>query len=108
FSAALDQSVNVSEPRFLAHVGLYRVRQGRFEDAARARTRIRWFGDDPQPHPLVKLLDAEIAWATGAPQEALEHVGKDEGLRADMVRGRALFDLGRYQDALAEFESALE
>lgn len=108
FEEALAAADKVVDPRFLARVGLARVRQGKIADAARIRSEIRWFAADPEPHPLVTMLDVELLLARGLPQEALDAIGERSGLQAASVRGRAKLDLGDAPAALKEFEAALE
>jgi tetratricopeptide (TPR) repeat protein len=108
FATALDKAVGVAEPRFLVRVGLLRMQQGRLADAARARSEIRWYADKPQPDPLVLALDAELRLASGMAREAFVAVEKEGGLRAARLRGRALFDLGRWEEAVAELDQALQ
>ncbi len=107
-NAALEKATGPEEPRFLARVGLAHIAEGRIVDAAKVRGEIRWYAADPQPFPLVMALDAELLLARGLPSEALEAVGDLSGVRATAIRGRALFDLGRSEEALAAFEKALE
>jgi len=107
FGKALDKSVDVAEPRFLARVGLMRVQQGQLADAAKLRSQIRWYADKPQPDPLVIALDAELRLASGMTREAHAAVAKEGGLRAAGLRGRALFDQGKWDEALAELDQAL-
>jgi tetratricopeptide (TPR) repeat protein len=108
FKTDLGQAVGVKDPRFLARVALLRIAQGELQSAAVARTSIRWYAEKPQPHPLVKLVDAELFLARGLPEAALAEVGKDDGLRAAKLRGRALLDNNQPKEALIEFEGALE
>lgn len=106
-NTALKEAEGPDEPRFLARVGLARIAQGRIVDAAKIRGQIRWYAADPDSHPLVKALDAELLLARGLPSEALGEIGDMTGVRAAGLRGRALFDLGRSEDALEAFEKAL-
>ncbi|HWM87099.1 MAG TPA: tetratricopeptide repeat protein [Kofleriaceae bacterium] len=108
YAKALDKTVGVVEPRFLARLGLLRVHQGQLADAAKARSEIRWYADKPQPDPLVIALDAELRLASGMAREAFAAVQKEGGLRAAKLRGRALFDLGRWEEALPELDQALQ
>jgi tetratricopeptide (TPR) repeat protein len=107
FTKALEKAVNVSEPRFLARLGLLRVQQGQLADAAKLRSQIHWYADKPQPDPLVIALDAELRLASGTPREAYAAVAKEGGLRAAGLRGRALFDQGKWDDAMSELDQAL-
>jgi tetratricopeptide (TPR) repeat protein len=108
FSKALEGAVNVVEPRFLARVGLLRMQEGKLAQAARARSEIRWYADKPQPDPLVIALDAELRLATGLAREAFAAVEKEGGLRAARLRGRALFDMGKWEEAVTELDQALQ
>ncbi|HTE56066.1 MAG TPA: tetratricopeptide repeat protein [Kofleriaceae bacterium] len=108
FAKALDLAVNVPEPRFLVRVGLHRVQEGQLSDAARARKDIRWYADKPQPDPLVIALDAELRLASGLPREAFAAMEKEPGLRAARLRGRALFDMGKWEEAVTELDQALQ
>jgi tetratricopeptide (TPR) repeat protein len=108
FTKALDKATGVNEPRFLARLGLLRLHEGKLADAAKTRAEIRWYADKPQPDPLVVSLDAELRLASGMAREAHAAVAKEGGLRAANLRGRALFDLGRWDEALAELDQALQ
>ncbi len=75
--------------------------------AAKARDAIAWYGKNkPEPDPLVALVDAGLALASGLPERALD-VAKGGSVRAMLMRGQALLDLGRAEDALAELDHAL-
>jgi tetratricopeptide (TPR) repeat protein len=108
FSAGIAKAAGPTSPRFLARIGLARIRQGRIVDAARIRSEIRYYAADPQLNPLVKGLTVELLMARGKPQAALNELGDQVGLRASSIRGRALFDLGKASDALVIFEAALK
>jgi len=54
------------------------------------------------------LVDAELFLARGLPYAALAEVGKDDGLHAAKLRGRALLDSNQPAEALIEFQAALE
>tara|TARA_R110002096_G_scaffold44526_8_gene120238 strand:- start:44429 stop:46555 length:2127 start_codon:yes stop_codon:yes gene_type:complete len=111
FSSSLNNASadnGPQEPRFLVRLGLARVSQGRIIDAAGKRSAIRWYAADPEGHPLVALLDAELLMARGLPKAALEALESTTGVRATMIRGRALFDTGDVSGALKAFEEALE
>src|SRR5882762_7948396 len=88
FAKSLDKAVGVAEPRFLVRIGLLRAQEGQLADAAKARSLIRWYADQPQPDPLVIALDGELRLASGMAREALAAVEKEAGLRAARLRGR--------------------
>ncbi len=108
FDKALGKATESKRPSFLARVGLGRIVQGRVTEAAALRSEILWFAADPQPNPLVTLLDAELLLARGLPNDALDALGDASGLRSLSIRGRAYFDLNKMAKALEEFESALK
>jgi tetratricopeptide (TPR) repeat protein len=108
FAAELGKAEGVSDPRFLSRVGLLKVQQGKLADAAKARAEIRWYADNPQPDPLVGILDAELRLASGLARDAYGGVEKVEGLRAARLRGRALFDMGKAAEAREELGEALK
>lgn len=109
FGELLDKSLGVYEPRYLARVALGRIIQGRLSDAAETRAKIAWYGSStPQQHPQVALVDAELMLAAGLPERAMETIGKVKGLRAQLVRGRALLDLNKPTEAYEELQAALE
>ena len=105
---ALTKATGVKEPRFLARVALARILQGRLGDAALVQTDIKWYGKGKaDPDPLVTLVNGATALAGGTPEASLEILSKLEGTRAQLLRGQALIDLGRYKDALTELDAAL-
>jgi tetratricopeptide (TPR) repeat protein len=108
FTKALEKATGVHEPRFMARLGLLRLHEGKLADAARTRAGIRWYADKPQSDPLVVSLDAELRLASGMAREAHATVAKEGGLRAANLRGRALFDMGRWDEALTELDQALQ
>jgi tetratricopeptide (TPR) repeat protein len=97
-----------AEPRFLARLAMGKLDLGEVSAALELRTSIRWASLEPQLHPQVAVLDAELFVATGQPGAAVATIEGLEGLAAHLVRGRALLDLGRESDAAAEFDAALE
>jgi tetratricopeptide (TPR) repeat protein len=101
------QASGYTEPRFLARIALVRLDRGKVTEAGLLRQKIRYFGDAPGRDPLALLLDAELYMATGMPEDAVAAVGENPTLRGHLVKGRALLDLGKPKDALAEFEAAL-
>jgi tetratricopeptide (TPR) repeat protein len=103
----LELARGLSEPRFLARIALHRLRQGRFDQAANARQRVRWADKKPESDPLVRVFDGELAWVRGDADAALKLVGHANDLRSRMLRGKALFDLDQFSAARAEFEGAL-
>jgi tetratricopeptide (TPR) repeat protein len=108
FAAELALASGATDPRFLARVGLLRAQQGKLTDAAQARGEIRWYAEKPQQDPLVAILDAELRLASGLARDAYAGVEKVEGLRASRLRGRALFDLGKANEAREELGEALK
>ena len=107
FSENLDKARGVKEPRFLARVALARISLGKISEAASARKQIVWYGEKaPQADPLVAQIDAEFLLARGLPESALQKLKKVSGIRAQRLRGRALYDLGRFREAIEELEAA--
>jgi tetratricopeptide (TPR) repeat protein len=96
----LDAAVatGTADARFLARVALALLEEGRYEDAFTARTRIRARAADL----LLPAIDAELLLAGGRPDEAINTVGAGEDPRSRAVRGRALYDVGRYEDAIVQ------
>src|SRR6185503_17260940 len=94
----------LAEPRFLARIALGRLERGKVTEAGQMRQRIRYFGDAPGRDPLLMLLDAELFMASGMPEDALAAVGDNPTLRGHLLKGRALIDLGKPSEALAEFD----
>ncbi len=108
FDQYLGKAQGVSEPRFLARVALAQLLRGSIEAAGQTRTKIVWYGQETSASdPIVSLLDASLNWAWGLPSSALSKVGEIKGPQAHLVRGSALYDLGRPADAMAEFEALL-
>jgi tetratricopeptide (TPR) repeat protein len=109
FSENLGKAQGVREPRFLARVALAQVANGRLDLASEIRGRIVWYSKEPkEAHPLVATVDASLEWASGRAATALELVKGVDSVRARHVRGRALYELGRVEDAVAEFEAILK
>jgi tetratricopeptide (TPR) repeat protein len=109
FSENLGKAEGVREPRFLARVALAQVANGRLDLASEIRGRIVWYSKEPkETHPLVATVDASLEWAIGRAGQALELVKGIDSVRARHVRGRALYELGRVDDAVAEFAGILE
>ena len=108
FSKALDLATNVREPRFLVRLALHREAQGELAEAVRLRRDIRWYADKPQPDPLVVALDAELRLSSGMARDAFAQMEKEPGLRAARLRGRALFDMGKWEEAVSELDQALQ
>jgi tetratricopeptide (TPR) repeat protein len=102
------QASGLDEPRFLARIALARLDRGKVADAGLLRQKIRYFGTAPGRDPMALLLDAELFMATGMPDDALAAVGDNPTLRAHLVKGRALLDLGKAKAGLAEFDLALK
>lgn len=107
YGATLAKAAGVGEPRFLARVGLGRLAAGKVVEAMALRETITWYSEEPQVHPLVAALDGRLLLARGLPDAALATVGETPGLAAHKVRGMALFDLGRWDDAGRELDAAL-
>lgn len=108
-SENLDKAKGVREPRFLARVALTHLAQGDLVVAASARKKIRWYGEsEPKANDLVVLFDAGFLLARGLPRSAFQKLKTIEGLRAQELRGRALYDQGTMKDAIEEFERAIE
>lgn len=109
FAENLGKAEGVREPRFLARVAMAQVATGRLDLASEIRGRIVWYSKEPKEvHPLVATVDASLEWASGRSSQALELVKGLDSVRARHVRGRALYELGRVEDAAAEFEGILE
>jgi tetratricopeptide (TPR) repeat protein len=109
FNENLAKTDGVREPRFLARVALAELANGRLTGASETRNRIVWYSKEPkEKHPLVAAVDAHLQWLTGLSGPALEMVEDIQTLRARHVRGRALYELGRMDDAIAEFAGILE
>jgi tetratricopeptide (TPR) repeat protein len=109
FTENMAKAEGVREPRFLARQALAQVANGRYDLASEIRGRIVWYSKEPkETHPLVAAVDANLQWATGRAAQALELVKDVQNVRGRHVRGRALYELGRTEDALAEFAGILE
>lgn len=109
FDENLARATGVPEPRFHARVALAHLLRGNLQAAGEERAAIVWHSKDAaQPHPLVQLFDAELLWLSGLPEQAIEKLGELAGVRAHLVRGRALYDLGKDEEALAELDALLE
>ncbi len=98
----------VSEPRFEARIALALLKRGKVQDARELRQRIKYFGDPRGRDPMLLLLDAELFMAIGLAEDALAAVGDNPTLRARMLRGRALIDVGKPGKAVEEFDAALK
>jgi tetratricopeptide (TPR) repeat protein len=109
-SKELDQAqqAGLGEPRFLARIALELLDRGKVTEAGLLRQKVHYFGEAPGRDPLMLLLDAELFMATGMPEDARAAVGENPTLRGHLVKGRALIDLGRPKDALAEFDAMLK
>jgi len=106
FAKALDVANGVDEPRFLVRVALAHLDLGHVRRALEIRGSIKWATTKPQTHPLVATLDAELFLANGLPKDAANTVEGVKGLGAHRARGRALFEMGQYEHALAELDAA--
>ena len=108
FRKSLEAATGPTEPRFLARVALARVLAGDLAPAAEARGQIAWYGKDKaESDPLVALVDAALLLASGLPEKALD-TAKGDSVRAELLRGQALMDLGRAKDALTELDGAVK
>ena len=76
-------------------------------EAGQARANIRWYASDPQPDPLVQIVDAELFWASGQADEVLKLVEKTEGFRALKLRGRVFWMRLRFLHRMAGFGVAV-
>ena len=108
-----EGALRVNDPRFLARRALGYLRRGDIKQANTLRRRIRWAGSDPEPHPVVELVNAELFLALGKPEAAVAILATAKidsfakSLAVRRLRGRAYLDLGRASDAVAEFDAAL-
>ncbi|HTJ42616.1 MAG TPA: tetratricopeptide repeat protein [Kofleriaceae bacterium] len=102
-------SAGITEPRFLARLALAHAIAGDLAGAAKARAAVTWFPPKPdvkpETDPEVALADASLLLASGLPARALD-VAKGDTLRAQLLRGQALIDLGKPKDALADLDAA--
>lgn len=105
---AVANAESTTQPRFLARLGLAKLRLGDIKGAAETRVRIRWYAKSPTPGALAAILDAELLLARGRPKAALAGLEGRHGLRVHIARGRALFLLGKLDDAIAQLEAATE
>ncbi|MBZ0234658.1 MAG: tetratricopeptide repeat protein, partial [Deltaproteobacteria bacterium] len=104
---ALGKAEQLKEPRFLSRYALARILQGNLSQAAVALGDVKWYGSGkPEADPLVTLVNGALQLAAGTPEAALETLGKLDGTRAQILRGQALLDLGKYKDALVELDAA--
>jgi tetratricopeptide (TPR) repeat protein len=109
FNQNLAKTDGIREPRFLARVAFAELANGRLTAASETRNRIVWYSKEPkEKHPLVAAVDAHVQWLTGLSGPAYEVVKDVQSLRARHMRGRALYELGRMDEALAEFTGILE
>ena len=109
FADELARAVGPREPRFLARVALARALQGRLGDAASALSQVRWFTvGKAEPDPRVTLVNGALQLAAGTPEAALDTLTGLDGTQAEMLRGLALIDLGKYKDAVTELTAAEE
>ncbi len=108
FSEALARAHGLREPRFLVRVALARILDGKLGEAATALAQVRYYGKDPaEPDPLVALVNGAIQIASGEQLAALASLDKLGGTRASLLRGQALYDLGRFDDAARELAAAV-
>ncbi len=105
---ALDLATGPTDPRFLARVAIARTQLGDLAGAAKARAEVTWYGaTKPETDPVVALADAALLLASGRPETALA-TAKGDTLRARVLRGQALLDLGRAKDAQVELDAAFD
>jgi tetratricopeptide (TPR) repeat protein len=103
---ALDLATGPIEPRFLARVAIARAQLGDLAGAAQARAGVTWYGNaKPETDPVVAQADAMLLLASGRPETALA-TAKGDTIRARILRGQALLDLGRAKDAQVELDAA--
>lgn len=105
-TAALKGAQGATQPRFLARLGIAELAIGDIKGAAATRARIHWYAKSPTSGPLTALLDAELLLARGQPASALTSLKDRKGFRAQLARGRALFALGKIDDAVTELSAA--
>jgi len=107
FGKSLGSATGVAEPRFLARLALARLLEGNITDAGTVRASIKWFANDPQPHPLVVMSDAELYYATGSNDEVMSLVEKRTGLRPSKLRAKVYWDQSKFEEAADELKAAL-
>ncbi len=100
-------AASVTEPRFVARMALVHLALGDIARAAELRQQLGAPIEGTSPHPLVALVDAELLLAYGRADAAIEALGELAGVRALELRGRALYDLGRAEEAARTFDEAL-
>jgi tetratricopeptide (TPR) repeat protein len=110
YQSELDLAVDsgIKDVRFLVRVALARLDRGELAAAMKVLESIV----DPRGEALAatgitRLARAELSLSQGKPVEALGLGGKMDTLRAHKLRGRALIDLGRDEEAVGELEAAL-
>jgi tetratricopeptide (TPR) repeat protein len=109
FGESLRKVGDEGEPRFLARVALAHTLRGNLAEAARTRSRIRWYSKvKPEDDPQVLLVDAGLLLASGLPEKALAVASRVEGVRAHLWRAQALLDLGRAKEAFDVAKGVLE
>jgi tetratricopeptide (TPR) repeat protein len=107
FRESLAAATGPHDARFHARIAQARILAGDLAAAAEARSKVAWYGKDkPETDPLVALVDAALLVASGLPAKALD-LAKGDSVRAMLLRGQALLDLGRAKDSLAELDRAL-
>jgi tetratricopeptide (TPR) repeat protein len=108
FSEALARARGPREPRFLARVALAHVLDGKLADAAAALAQIKYYGKDrTDVDPLVALVNGAVQVAGGEDEAALDSLVGLGGMRAAALRGQALHELGRHDEAARELAAAV-
>ncbi len=104
----LKKAQNVHEVRWLTRKAMYELRLGHIKEAEHLRKQIQFLDKEPDSDPLLRVLDADIAWFHGRPRQAERILGDASDVRAQLVRGKALFDRRLYDRAAKEFAAARE
>lgn len=103
----LAKATDLPEPRFQARVALLQLMLGKIQEAGETRAGIVWHSKAPEPDPLVTLVDAELLWSSGLPAQTVEKLGERSNPLARLARARALFDLGKVEEARSELDELL-
>ena len=108
FTEALAKARGPREPRFLARVALARILDGKLAEAATTLGQVTYVGkDQAEADPLIALVKGALQVAGGEQVAALATLADIGGTRAAVLRGQALYDLGRYDDAARELAAAV-
>ncbi|HVV87972.1 MAG TPA: hypothetical protein VHE35_33255, partial [Kofleriaceae bacterium] len=107
FTDALAKAHGPREPRFLARIALAHILDGKVIDAVTELQQVKYYGkgkaeDDPQ----VLLVNGAVQVAGGEDEAALDTLKGLGVTRAALLRGQALYDLGRFDDAARELDAA--